>query len=96
MSQNGHCGSELVMTLQEHNSHQMSGERNRAVVVLGAQWGDEGKGKLIDLLADQFDVVCRLVLHHYITLLFDSLRQLILSVKLNCFRGKSAQLYLFL
>ncbi|XP_075248962.1 adenylosuccinate synthetase isozyme 2-like [Convolutriloba macropyga] len=59
MSQNGHCGSELVMTLQEHNSHQMSGERNRAVVVLGAQWGDEGKGKLIDLLADQFDVVCR-------------------------------------
>jgi len=32
---------------------------NQAVVVLGAQWGDEGKGKLIDLLADQFDIVCR-------------------------------------
>lgn len=27
--------------------------------VLGSQWGDEGKGKLIDLLADKFDVVAR-------------------------------------
>ena len=27
--------------------------------MLGAQWGDEGKGKLIDLLADKFDVVAR-------------------------------------
>lgn len=28
-------------------------------VVLGSQWGDEGKGKLIDLLTPQFDVVAR-------------------------------------
>eukprot|EP00091_Calanus_sinicus_P011827 TRINITY_DN2669_c0_g1_i4.p2 TRINITY_DN2669_c0_g1~~TRINITY_DN2669_c0_g1_i4.p2 ORF type:complete len:234 (-),score=105.01 TRINITY_DN2669_c0_g1_i4:975-1643(-) len=28
-------------------------------VVLGAQWGDEGKGKLVDLLCDKMDVVCR-------------------------------------
>ena len=27
--------------------------------VIGAQWGDEGKGKLIDLLAEGFDVVAR-------------------------------------
>ena len=27
--------------------------------VIGAQWGDEGKGKLIDLLAEDFDVVAR-------------------------------------
>ncbi|TSC60643.1 MAG: adenylosuccinate synthase [Candidatus Peregrinibacteria bacterium Greene0416_62] len=27
--------------------------------VIGAQWGDEGKGKLIDLLAENFDVVAR-------------------------------------
>ncbi|HOP41739.1 MAG TPA: adenylosuccinate synthetase, partial [Geobacteraceae bacterium] len=25
------------------------------VVVVGAQWGDEGKGKLVDLLSDQAD-----------------------------------------
>lgn len=28
-------------------------------VVLGAQWGDEGKGKLVDILAAEADVVCR-------------------------------------
>jgi adenylosuccinate synthase len=29
------------------------------VIVLGAQWGDEGKGKVVDLLAERFDVVAR-------------------------------------
>ena len=28
-------------------------------VVLGAQWGDEGKGKLVDLLCEDMDVVAR-------------------------------------
>lgn len=28
-------------------------------VVLGLQWGDEGKGKIVDLLAERSDVVCR-------------------------------------
>ena len=27
--------------------------------VLGSQWGDEGKGKLVDVLAPRFDVVAR-------------------------------------
>jgi len=30
-----------------------------ATVIVGAQWGDEGKGKIVDLLAQQSDVVCR-------------------------------------
>ena len=29
------------------------------VTVIGAQWGDEGKGKVIDWLADRADVVVR-------------------------------------
>jgi adenylosuccinate synthase len=29
------------------------------VIVLGAQWGDEGKGKVVDLLAERVDVVAR-------------------------------------
>jgi len=29
------------------------------VIVLGAQWGDEGKGKVVDLLAERFDIVTR-------------------------------------
>jgi adenylosuccinate synthase len=30
-----------------------------ATVIVGAQWGDEGKGKIVDLLAQQSDLVCR-------------------------------------
>ena len=29
------------------------------IIILGAQWGDEGKGKLVDLLADGFDYIVR-------------------------------------
>ena len=30
-----------------------------ATVLVGAQWGDEGKGKITDLISGDFDVVCR-------------------------------------
>ena len=29
------------------------------VVVVGAQWGDEGKGKIVDLITDNFEIVAR-------------------------------------
>jgi adenylosuccinate synthase len=29
------------------------------IIVLGAQWGDEGKGKIVDLFSDRFDIVAR-------------------------------------
>src|ERR1700726_3381609 len=29
------------------------------IVVLGAQWGDEGKGKVVDLFSSEFDIVAR-------------------------------------
>jgi adenylosuccinate synthase len=29
------------------------------VIILGSQWGDEGKGKIVDLFADRFDLVAR-------------------------------------
>jgi adenylosuccinate synthase len=29
------------------------------IVVVGAQWGDEGKGKIVDLLAERFDIIAR-------------------------------------
>ena len=39
----------------------MSGVRldGRCLVVLGCQWGDEGKGKIVDVLAEDADVVAR-------------------------------------
>ena len=32
------------------------------VVVVGSQWGDEGKGKIVDWLSEQADVVARAAL----------------------------------
>jgi adenylosuccinate synthase len=32
---------------------------SKIIVIIGAQWGDEGKGKIVDLLAERFDVVAR-------------------------------------
>ncbi len=29
------------------------------VIILGSQWGDEGKGKIVDLLSERFDIVAR-------------------------------------
>src|ERR1700722_11198330 len=29
------------------------------IIILGAQWGDEGKGKIVDLFSDRFDIVAR-------------------------------------
>lgn len=34
-------------------------DMSKVTVVLGAQWGDEGKGKAVDMLAMEADVVCR-------------------------------------
>lgn len=42
-------------------AHAAAAERFEAqvAVVLGTQWGDEGKGKLVDILAQQYDIVAR-------------------------------------
>src|SRR2546426_1921302 len=37
----------------------MFGPKTHCVVVVGAQWGDEGKGKLVDVLAERADLVVR-------------------------------------
>jgi adenylosuccinate synthase len=38
---------------------QVFDRKHTCVVVVGAQWGDEGKGKLVDVLAEQADLVVR-------------------------------------
>ena len=32
---------------------------SKVIAVIGAQWGDEGKGKIVDLLAERFEIVAR-------------------------------------
>jgi len=34
-------------------------EQEQVVAIMGGQWGDEGKGKLVDLLGSQYDVIAR-------------------------------------
>ncbi len=36
-----------------------TGLESRFSVILGAQWGDEGKGKLVDILAKDYNVCAR-------------------------------------
>ena len=37
----------------------MFGPKTHCVVIVGAQWGDEGKGKIVDVLAERADLVVR-------------------------------------
>jgi adenylosuccinate synthase len=50
--------------------------RTKAVAVVGAQWGDEGKGKVVDYLASSFDYTARYAGGHNAghTVIFDSHR----------------------
>ena len=34
-------------------------QKTKADVIVGIQWGDEGKGKVVDMLAQRYDIVCR-------------------------------------
>lgn len=43
---------------------------SKVTVVLGAQWGDEGKGKVVDMLAVEADLVCRCQVRNFIILQF--------------------------
>jgi adenylosuccinate synthase len=36
-----------------------SKQQPKSAVILGAQWGDEGKGKIVDVLSEKFDIVAR-------------------------------------
>ena len=33
--------------------------RGKTAVIIGAQWGDEGKGKIVDVLSEGFAIVAR-------------------------------------
>ncbi len=37
----------------------VSKPQRQSAVILGAQWGDEGKGKIVDVLSEKFNVVAR-------------------------------------
>lgn len=58
---NGSNGSVTLSTIADNQfyARRKNPPGSRVNVVLGAQWGDEGKGKMVDMLATTADVVCR-------------------------------------
>lgn len=58
--QNGHQNEETEARIVKRPRLQEVKEvTNKVTVVLGAQWGDEGKGKVVDMLAGNVDIVAR-------------------------------------
>lgn len=61
---------------------------NKVDVLLGLQWGDEGKGKIVDVLAPQYDIVGRFQggpnAGH--TLVFDGIRHVLHTIPSGIFR----------
>lgn len=47
----------MSQTMNFNNKYTQPKGTVRAVI--GGQWGDEGKGKLVDLMARQHQIVCR-------------------------------------
>src|SRR6266852_2762808 len=52
------------MDRQECLSYSREKAWMKSVVVVGAQWGDEGKGKVVDYLAGSFDYIARVAGGH--------------------------------
>ena len=65
------CGLRMCEVLKVAEKAQ-----TKAVVVVGAQWGDEGKGKVVDYLAASFDYTARYAGGHNAghTVIFDNQR----------------------
>jgi adenylosuccinate synthase len=67
--------------------------RTKAIVVVGAQWGDEGKGKVVDYLASSFDYTARYAGGHNAghTVMFDNRRFVLQLIPSGILRpGKKA------
>ena len=48
-------------------------------VVLGGQWGDEGKGKLVDILAQDADIVARCQVYATIVVIVTPISLLVIA-----------------
>lgn len=71
----------------------MNKPATKAVVVVGAQWGDEGKGKVVDYVASSFDYIARYAGGHNAghTVIFDGHRYVLQLIPSGILRpGKKA------
>ena len=71
----------------------LNNKKAKAIVVVGAQWGDEGKGKVVDYLAQSFDYTARYAGGHNAghTVIFDGKRFVLQLIPSGILRpGKKA------
>ena len=47
------------MNLSIKNPEELKAKLGQVIYVAGSQWGDEGKGKLVDILSQKYDVIAR-------------------------------------
>jgi adenylosuccinate synthase len=52
------CGA-LLLANANSLENTFDVNQRKSAVILGAQWGDEGKGKIVDVLSEKFSVVAR-------------------------------------
>ena len=52
-------GGSAVLCLLEFSVTELELKKGKTAVIVGAQWGDEGKGKIVDVLSENFSVVAR-------------------------------------
>jgi len=62
-----------------------------ADLIVGLQWGDEGKGKIVDHMAQKYDFVCRFAGGHNAghTIVVDGVKVRSSSDSFRCFKPKS-------
>jgi len=52
-------GGSVDICLPEISLTELDLKKGKTAVIVGAQWGDEGKGKIVDVLSENFSVVAR-------------------------------------
>ena len=52
-------GRSAGIALREISLTELELKKGKTAVIVGAQWGDEGKGKIVDVLSENFTVVAR-------------------------------------
>lgn len=67
----------------------------KADVIVGIQWGDEGKGKIVDMLAQKYDMVCRSQGGHNAghTIWVDGVKYVLQLIPSGIFKSKSYKYY---
>jgi adenylosuccinate synthase len=77
--------AQLIIFIQLNIDKKIQVMKN--IVVVGSQWGDEGKGKIVDWLSEQADVVIRFQGGHNAghTLVIDSVTYKLKTIAIwNC------------